>query len=44
MELIYGDALHEMQRMDDGCFDALITDPPYASARPERAEGNGLRR
>ena len=31
MELIYGDALRVMQRMDDGCFDALITDPPYAS-------------
>lgn len=31
MELIYGDALRVMQRMDDGCFDAIITDPPYAS-------------
>ena len=23
MELIYGDALRVMQRMDDGCFDAV---------------------
>ena len=31
MELIYGDALREMERMEDGVFDAIITDPPYAS-------------
>lgn len=31
MRLICGDALREMQRMDDGVFDAILTDPPYAS-------------
>lgn len=39
MELIYGDALHEMRRMENECFDALITDPPYASG----AAGKGGR-
>ncbi len=33
IELYRGDALHLLQRIPDTYFDAVITDPPYASGR-----------
>ena len=39
-ELIHGDALQVLRSYAPGAFDAVITDPPYASGGRTQAEKN----
>ena len=43
--ILHGDCLRLMRQMQDGVFDAVITDPPYASggSTPAEKAGNGGR-
>ena len=36
--ILHGDCLRLMRQMQDGVFDAVITDPPYASGGSTPAE------
>ncbi len=38
IELYHGDALHVMEGLESGSFDAIVTDPPYASGGASTAE------
>ena len=38
--ILHGDCLRLMREMQDGVFDAVITDPPYASGGRTQAEKN----
>ena len=38
--ILHGDCLRLMRQMQDGVFDAVITDPPYASGGSTPAEKN----
>ena len=38
--ILHGDCLRLMREMQDGVFDAVITDPPYASGGSTPAEKN----
>ena len=40
-EIIQGDALKVLSGFAPGTFDAVITDPPYASGGRTQAEKNG---
>jgi site-specific DNA-methyltransferase (adenine-specific) len=42
-QIIQGDCLEVMKQLPDGCVDAVITDPPYASLDVEVANGTTTR-
>ena len=39
-KIIHGDALKVLESFEPGTFDAVITDPPYASGGRTQAERN----